>query len=266
MEAEQIVNQGSSTINRALRILAEIGGSTNGVTVIELARRCDVNRVTVHRIIAAFKAHGFVRQPTPGGPYRLGFRFLELADLVLSDTDAARLAAPLLATLAERSGETSHFALLDGSEAVYVAKRESSQAVRLVSTIGARVPLYCTGLGKALLAAASPELARRLIAEQSFVRVTPTTLTSAAGLRKELDTIRARGYAVDLGENEVSVNCVSAAVLGRDGEPIGAISISGPAWRIDKGRFAELGGLVEKTSAALSNAIVGRPIPAAAQD
>src|SRR4051794_24144975 len=122
MAASETAEQGSSTVNRALRVLAEIGSEPSGVTATELARRTGVNRVTVHRILAAFKNHGFVRQPVGGGPYCLGFKFLELAEQVLEDTDAAQLAHPLLEQLAERSGETCHFAVLDGNDAVYVAK------------------------------------------------------------------------------------------------------------------------------------------------
>jgi DNA-binding IclR family transcriptional regulator len=256
--SSEAAEQGSSTVNRALRVLAELGSDPAGVTATELARRTGVNRVTVHRILAAFKNHGFVRQPTPGGPYCLGFKFLELAEQVLEDTDAALVARPLLEQLADRSGETCHFAVLDGTAAVYVAKVESQQAVRLVSRIGVRVPLYCTSLGKALLAAASPALASRLIEGQSFERVTATTIVSERELREELGEIRMRGYAFDLGENEPGVCCVGAAVIGRDGEPMGAISVSGPEWRTGDERLAELGGLVGEAASALSEALAGR--------
>lgn len=256
--------QGSSTVNRALRVLAEIGSEPEGVTATELANRTDVNRVTVHRILAAFKAHGFVRQPVPGGPYRLGFKFLDLAERVLADVDAAQVAYPLLEELAERSGETCHLAMLDGATAVYVAKVESPQAVRLVSRIGKRVPLYCTSLGKAVLAACEPEVAEPLLDAQSFERVTATTITSKEALLEDLDAIRARGYSIDLGENEDGVRCVGAAVMGRNGRPFGAISISGPEWRTSEERLVELGDQVNQTARALSVQLGGRGEPAAA--
>jgi DNA-binding IclR family transcriptional regulator len=258
MSTEAPPSQGSSTVNRALRVLAEIGSESNGVTATELANRTGVNRVTVHRILAAFKAHGFVRQPVAGGPYRLGFKFLDLAERVLADVDAAQVAYPLLEELAERSGETCHLAVLDGDSAVYVAKVESPQAVRLVSRIGKRVPLYCTSLGKAMLAALAPDAADPLIDAQSFERVTPTTITSRKALLVDLEAIRARGYSFDIGENESGVHCVGAAVVGRDGQPFGAISISGPEWRTSEERLAELGEQVVGTASALSVQLAGR--------
>ncbi|MCW3008240.1 MAG: IclR family transcriptional regulator [Solirubrobacterales bacterium] len=264
MPIAETAEQGSSTVNRALRVLAEIGTESAGVTATELARRTGVNRVTVHRILSAFKAHGFVRQPVAGGPYCLGFKFLELAERVLEDTDVARLAHPLLELLAERSGETCHFAVLDGTTAVYVAKVESPQAVRLVSRIGVRVPLYCTSLGKALISAASPALASTLMDGQSFEPITPTTIATREALETELVAIRDRGYAFDLGENEPGVCCVGAAVLSRSGEPIGAISVSGPEWRTTDDRLAELGQFVSESARMLSQQIAGRADPAAA--
>lgn len=258
MSEQKAPNQGSATLNRALSVLAEIGSEAQGVTATELAGRTGVNRVTVHRILAAFKAHGFVRQPVAGGPYRLGFKFLDLAERVLTEVDAVQLVNPLLERLAERTGETCHFAVLDGDHAVYVAKVESPQAVRLVSRIGKRVPLYCTSLGKALLALFDPATASKLIEAQSFERLTPTTIVTDRALLADLDSIRDRGYAVDLGENEVGVHCVGAAVLGRDGDPFGAISVSGPEWRTSEARLPELGELVVDACRELSGRLAGR--------
>ena len=119
-----------------------------------------------------------------------------------------------------------YLAVLDGAEAVYVAKVESSHAVRLVSRVGLRLPLYCTGLGKALLAGMDESRAARLIDLQSFERRTDRTILSKQALLGELEATRERGYAVDLGENEVGVRCVAAAVPGRDGRPVAAVSVS----------------------------------------
>jgi len=249
---------GSNTVHRALRVLEELGETPAGVTASALARRVGVNRVTVHRILSALRAHGFVTQAERGGPYRLGYRFVEFGERVIAANDAIRIAQPLLEELAELTGETCHFALLDGAEAVYVAKVESQQAVRLVSRIGVRVPLYCTSLGKAALAAMSEERAAELVADQSFEARTPTTIVSKQALLAELAHIRRRGWAVDEAENEPGVRCAGAAVLGRDGVPIGAISVSGPEWRVDDVRIQELGTVVAQAAVRLSEVLAGR--------
>lgn len=247
---------GSSTLNRALLVLEEIAaGPQDGMTAAQLAAATGANRVTVHRILTSFQRHGFVRQETAGAPYRLGFKLLELAEAVVQERDLVRLTYPVLDELAERTGETCHLAVIDGAEAVYVAKIESNQSIRMVSRIGARVPLYCTALGKALIAAADPDLSERLLARQAFERRTERTHTSPDGLRHELDEIRERGYAIDDTENEAGVRCVGSAVVDHTGRPIAAISVSGPTSRVTLDRAHEFGRLAAAGAADVSAAI-----------
>jgi DNA-binding IclR family transcriptional regulator len=261
---------GSSTLNRALAVLEELAlGPQGGMTAAQLAKATRSNRVSVHRILVTFLRHGYVRQERPGEPYRLGFRFLELGERVISERDLVPLAYPLLEELAERSGETSHLAVLDGSEAVYVAKIESSQSVRLVSHIGARVPLYCTALGKSLLATADGDHRDRMLANQSFEPRTARTKTSVEELLPEFEQIRRRGYAVDDGENEDGVRCVGVAVVDHSGRPVAAISVSGPDSRVTPSRARTIGKLAAETagrlSAALGHSDDGHPAGAGAR-
>jgi DNA-binding IclR family transcriptional regulator len=247
---------GSSTLNRALEVLQALAeGPEGGMTAAQLAAVTASNRVSVHRILGSFVAHGLVRQEQPGAPYRLGFRLLELAQSVIQERELVPLAYPLLEELTERSGETSHLAVPDGGEAVYVAKFESPRSIRLVSHVGVRVPLYCTALGKALLAAADDGRRERLMALQSFERRTPRTKTSAAALRADLDVVRKRGYAVDDVENEEGVRCIGAAVLDHTGGPIAAISVSGPTTRVTKDEIHTIGRLAADVAARLSAAM-----------
>lgn len=249
---------GSSTLNRALDVLELLAGAApGGLSVSQIAERAHVNRVTAHRILAAYKARGFVRQDGSGEPYRLGFKLVELAESVLSESNLVRLAQPILDDLVERAGETCHLAVLDGAEAVYVAKVESSHAVRLVSRVGLRLPLYCTGLGKALLAWMDEPRVARLIDLQSFERRTKHTIVSKRALLAELEATRERGYAVDLGENEVGVRCVAAAVRDRGGRPVAAVSVSGPDARLPKDALGGLGRLVAGTTASIAVALDG---------
>lgn len=249
---------GSSTLNRALLVLEELAnGRAAGMTAAQLADATRTNRVTVHRILTTFLKHGYVRQKRAGAPYRLGFRFVELGDRVIRATDLVQVAQPLLEELVARTGETSHMAVLDGAEAVYVAKTESPHSVRLVSRVGARAPLYCTSLGKAMLAAMPEPMRASLVAQQRFERRTETTLTDPDSLGRELEQVRRRGYAVDRGENEDGVRCVAAAILDRSGMAVAAVSVSGPASRISETRFRELGSAVGEVAAVLSQALGG---------
>lgn len=251
--------RGSATLNRALRVLEALAaGPPDGLTAVQLAAATGSNRVSVHRILGSFIAHGLVQQDQQGAPYRLGLRLLELAERVIRDGHLVPLARPLLEELTARSGETCHLAVPDGGVMVYVAKIESTRSIRLVSQVGVRVPLYCTALGKALLAAVDEPALDRLMALQSFERRTPRTRTGRDGLEVDLEAIRARGYAIDDVENEEGVRCVGAPVLDHTSRPVAAISVSGPTSRVTEESVHAIGRLTADTAARLSVAI-GHP-------
>lgn len=251
---QDAVAAGSSTLNRALEVLNALASDrNNGSPASKVAASTGINRVTVHRILNTFKAHGFVRQDSAGAPYQLGFRFVEFAELVLAGLDLVRIGQPFLEQLAEKTGETAHLAILDGSECVYVAKAESSHAVRLVSRVGLRIPLYSTALGKALLAA-GPPMMDALVAAQTFEPRTPHTLRDRDALMAEILAIRERGFAIDHGENVAGVHCVAAAVVDHSDVPIAAVSVSGPDSRITEQHVDEFGELVTRLAHELSAA------------
>ena len=245
-------SQGSATLRRALDVLEVLGtAEPDGLAAAELARRLGINRVTAHRILQSFCARGYVRQEGSGKPYRLGLRLLELGEEIVANLDVASVARPFLQELVDRTKETAHLAVLNNAEAVYVAKVESRHAMRLVSHIGSRVPLYCSALGKALLATCSDTDLDRLVSQQSFDPRTPRTISDPVGLLRDVSRIRRQGFAVDMAENERGVHCVGAAVLGRRGEGIAAVSVSGPAERITRKSIDDYAVLVMDAAQAM---------------
>jgi DNA-binding IclR family transcriptional regulator len=250
---------GSASLGRAIDLLEAIAeGPEEGMTASELARVTGMNRVTVHRTLSTFKSRALVRQSQPRAPYRLGFRLLELAEHVLTELELVRTGKPILDDLCNRSGESCHLAVLDATEVVYVAKVESPQAVRLVSRVGSRVPLHSTALGKAILATLEWAEAEKLLQSSELEPRTDSTLVTLADLEAELARVRARGFAVDLAENEPGVHCVACAIPAPMLGQAAALSISGPSGRIPKSRFHELGQLVEEAATALSESLQGR--------
>jgi DNA-binding IclR family transcriptional regulator len=247
---------GASSLVRAVQILDAIAeGPEAGRSASELAAATGINRVTVHRILGILKGQRLVRQSRPREPYRLGFRLVELAQRVLTELELVRAARPVLAELSHRSSETSHLAVLDGQEAVYVAKVEPSHTVRLVSRVGNRVPLHSTALGRALLAAMESDETEALLSRLTLEPRTPRTIRSIAALRAEIEATRTRGFAIDCEENEVGVRCVATAVSSPVGSPLAAVSISGPESRIPDKRFEELGTLVVEAADEISDAL-----------
>ncbi|MBA2481854.1 MAG: IclR family transcriptional regulator [Planctomycetes bacterium] len=217
-------------IDRVLATLTEVARHPRGVRLDELARSLSSPKSSVHRALGALRRSGFVTHDERGD-YRLGLEFMRLAFDHYQGMDERALIDPLLRELSARFGETAHFAKLDGSEVVYVGIVAPGGAIIMSSTIGGRNPAHLTAVGKALLMHALPDAAAasRFVKEHGpLQRRTPTSITEAAALARELDASRKRGYAVDREEGERGVNCLAIPVfLGPTAPPIGAVSISG---------------------------------------
>lgn len=225
---------------RVLAVLTELAQHPEGIALDDLTGRLGGSKSTVHRALAALRGAGLADQVSRG-VYVLGDEFLRLAFVNYSQRPAAARVEPLLRTLAERYGETAHFAVLDGNEVVYRAKVDPpGGSVRLTSEVGGRNPAYCTGVGKLLLSlevTSEDQLRTRLDGEDLVAR-TDRTITSISGLWADLQATRARGYAVDDQENEIGINCIAVPFRLDPGLPaMGAISLSALAFRMPLDRL-----------------------------
>lgn len=212
---------------------------------------------TVHRILQELVAQGWVREGEEHG-YTLGPGLLRLAGRAADDSDLARVARPALRSLCEQSGYTVHFGVRQGDEAVYLDKLEGRGAYGMRSRIGGTLPLHCTAIGKAILAALPDEDVREIARRTGLPRRMPRTLTSAEALLAHLATIRARGWAFDDEENATRVRCVGAVVVDHRGEPIGAVSVSGLSVDLARVHVARLAPMVMQTARAVSSALGAR--------
>jgi DNA-binding IclR family transcriptional regulator len=119
-------------------------------------------------------------------------------------------------------------------EIVYIEKLQGLHAIGLMSSrVGGRAPAYCTGVGKVLLAYGKPQAVKEYFLKRKLQRYTDTTITSFSELDSELASVRSKGYALDRGEHETEVRCVATPIFDMKGEVIAAISISGPASRME---------------------------------
>ncbi|MBE3584424.1 MAG: IclR family transcriptional regulator [Limnochordaceae bacterium] len=236
---------------RVLEALADLGGGRRPVSLSELAAATGFDRSTTHRHIGALRLLDYVTiDPTTGG-YRLGFKLLYLASHLLENLDLRRLARPHLQALADATEETVFLVQRKGIEVVYIDRIDSNKSVRLASSIGGRNPLYCTGVGKAILAYEEPEVFDQVVAAGLTPR-TPNTITDVVQLQAEMRVTRERGYSIDNVENEPEVRCVGAPVFDHLGHPIGAVSIAGPVTRMLPERLPELGKLVRSAADGIS--------------
>jgi IclR family acetate operon transcriptional repressor len=222
-----------NSVDHALRLI-EVLHEFQPLSVSELARRLDLPRPTVYRLLRTFDAHNLIVQEAEG--YRLSLRLLELASTTLSVASLQDAAQPVLKELAQATGETAHFAVLDGDRVSYVAKVDSPHPIRMFSRVGWRGPLHATGTGKALLAWSPPSLLASVLAEP-LERLTRHTLIEPPHLIEELERARTQGYALDNEELIEGLVCVAAPVLAGN-RLIGALSVAGPVDRFsDPARF-----------------------------
>jgi DNA-binding IclR family transcriptional regulator len=236
----------STSVTRAFDLIGLIeAAEPRGATLAELAGEAPMAKSSVLRYLTTLTEIGAVRRDE-AGRFRLGLRLVELAGGLLENDDLRSIAEPLLHDLVAVSGETVHLGVRTGADVVYIAKVESKASVRLVSRIGSRVPIHCSAMGKAILAHLPED--ERAPVFGSLQGRTPNTITSPKALASELDRVRERGFSIDDEENELGVRCVGAAVTASSGEPLGAISISGPAVRVSLKRTGELGPRVIETA------------------
>lgn len=250
---EQAARNNSSSVRRALCILgllAETRPHSEGLSLAELADGLAMNKSTVLRLARPLMdAHLLVR--SADGRYRLGVQALVLGQAYLEGLDLRDASRDELRRLVSASEETGHLVIYDRPDVVYIDKLDSPNTVRMVSRIGARMPAYCTAVGKVFLAHATSDEVDAVVAAGMPAR-TPSTVTTRERLNAELDRIRAVGYATDDEENEQGIRCVAAPIRDHVGSVVSAISVSGPAMRMTPTKLIELAPTVVDASDRIS--------------
>jgi IclR family acetate operon transcriptional repressor len=224
----------------------------------DIAARAELPKSTTHRILRRLIDRGYARAEGDG-VYVLGPRVLTMAGDMLHELDAAVVARPILRALHAEVGLTIHFAMLVDDEAVYLEKlADPGLPYQFASRVGGRMPLHCTSIGKALLAAMPVNEAREVLSRRELVRRTPATLVSLDALDEELELVRARGFAIDDEENERNIRCVGSAVRDHRGAPTHAISVSALTVELGLGDAVALGPRVVAAARAVSSALGAR--------
>jgi DNA-binding IclR family transcriptional regulator len=234
---------GIQVLHKTLDVLEAIKNSPSGLSLAAVTRAVGLPKPTVYRIASTLESRGYLDRTHAGG-YQVARKLLELQR---SDTDEQlliRLAQPVMQKLVDDCQETVNLGVLDAGEVVVVGTIESPQGIRMSSKIGNRRYLHSTALGKVLLSGLPERELQRLIGIKGLPRLTPTTMTTLAALKEDLELIRQRGYSVDNEENESNGRCIGAPVFGPYGRMVGALSISGPTFRMTLEHAHSLAGLL----------------------
>ncbi|MFD1531427.1 IclR family transcriptional regulator [Pseudonocardia aurantiaca] len=255
MRSTERDDRANSVLGRAFTLLTAFRPGDGAVSISEMSRRTGIAKPTAHRILHQLREWGAVEIGDDG--VRVGMGLFELGQLARRPRDLRDAATPFLTDLFGATGETVHLAVADGVEVVYVAKLEGRRGPAVGSRVGGRMPAYCTGVGKALLAHAPPDQLRGVLA-QGLVRRTPRTVVAPGLLTKELERIRRQGYAEEHEESTPGIACVAAPVLDADGAAVAAVSITGQVHRIDTARLAPA---VRTAALGISRSLGARDAP-----
>jgi IclR family KDG regulon transcriptional repressor len=213
-------------VERALDILLCFTDSTD-LGLMEIANRVSLHKSTVHRLLASLEGKGFVIRDPATEKYRLGFRVWELSANLAQTDDPAIILLPEMERLRDVLGETISLYVRDGEERIRIQAVQSNQAIRRVAPIGARLPLYVGASSKVLLAYADAETQRHIVNSGTW----PSSIDRRA-FQRQLEAIKASGYATSIEEREPGAAAVAAPIMDRAGRLSAALSVSGPANRL----------------------------------
>ena len=241
--------QSAERIFLVMEMLAEKGE----MGLVEISTALDLHKSTVHRLLMSLVYMGYARQDAASQKYMLSYKIVGMAGKLLEHMDVLQVAKPYLERLSERSGETVHLVQREGNRILYIHKIEAKVGtIRMVSHVGMIHPMYCSGVGKAIMATLPEQEVRQIWDASDIEKKTDRTITDYDKMLIELAEIREKGYALDDEENEKGVRCIAACLYGYQKEVTYAFSISGPASRMTRERVEELAADVRSVQKQLS--------------
>jgi DNA-binding IclR family transcriptional regulator len=217
-----------TVLGKAVTILRAFAADDQAVPLAELVRRTGLHKATVHRLARDLVANRLLDRSDDG--YRPSGGLFELGMRASLERSLLELAMPFLQDLYERTHETVHLGVREGTEVVYVAKIGGHRQVTSPSRTGGRMPLHCTAIGKVLLAHGGAEL-RRSVLTAPLERRTARTVVAPGLLQRQLDDTLETGVAFEHEESALGIVCVAAPVISRAGDALAAISVTGPITR-----------------------------------
>lgn len=226
------------SVDRALTVL-QILAREGESSLSQVARELNVHKSTVGRLVEVLVSHDLVEPPSGTGGYRLGVGCLRLAGATAGRLDLSVEAQPVCDRLAAEIGETANVAIARGSAAINVCQAEADTAVAMRNWIGQHTALHATSNGKVLLAHL-PEGERDTVLTDPLEHFTESTFTDASALGREMESIRALGWAFAVEEYEEGLNAVAAPVFDHSGRVVAAISVAGPSYRLSLERLPEI--------------------------
>lgn len=241
-------------VERALDVLSCFSSKTQDLSMTQISELTNMNKSTVHRLLATLEARRFVKRDPVTGRYQPGNRLLQMAFLTLDRNDIREIAAPYMQRLNEIHRETITLSTLDDLDMVYIDVLESPQSVKLAAKPGQRLPVFCTASGKVVMAYSSEAFVKKVL-ERELPQYTPYTIRDLETTFHIMDLVRERGFAYSEQEFEEGINAVAAPILGKNNVPVASIAVAGPAYRLTVERMLSIGPSVASVAIELSKEI-----------
>ncbi len=242
----------ATAVERALNILEAAAHRRDGLTNSEFSRKLGIPKSSASYILRTLERRGYLRRDAETGRYRLGLKILSLGGDAQANLDIADVALPFMRSLVEKIRMTSHLAVLDQGEAVYIEKVEAPGFFKVNTWVGRRMFLHSTSVGKCLLAWLPRHEVETLVKQQGLKKRTPKTITTMAKLLAELEHVKQSVYAVDDEENSVGARCLGAPIFDSMGNVTAALGASGTLTQMDEANMPRIIEAVKETARRIS--------------
>jgi DNA-binding IclR family transcriptional regulator len=222
----------SVAVERALTMLEAVAQESDGLSNAEISRKLNIPKSSASYILRTLEARGYLARDEETGKYRVGLKILSLSRGALGGRDVRGVALPIMRHLTHETGLTCHLAVLDGPDAVYIEKVEPEGFIRMDTWVGRRMRVHATSVGKAIVAHTPQERLEEILGKSGMEKRTPKTITTLPRLLRELEKVRAQGYAVDDEENNLGARCVAAPIFDERGSIEASLGLSGTTQQV----------------------------------
>jgi len=244
-------------LKKGFEILDVIRSSACGMTASELCKLLELPYSTTFYLLKTMEEYGFLSRDPDSKKFFLGAKLATYQSAAPSSDDLRirDVASTHLVRLVSEFGSTAHTAILQGDEAVYIDRRESTGFLRINTWIGQHVPLHCTAVGKSLLLLSTQEQIAVILQDQKLTRYTDRTIVKVKDLVKHLRAYRSVGYTVDDREAELEGVCAASPILNAQGKVVAAIGLAGSVYQYPPTKLPEIGERLRESAEDVSQAL-----------
>lgn len=240
------------SVDRALSILELLVEHKDGLRIMDISKKLNLHKSTVHRLLNTLIYRDYVEQDEETAKYYVSLKIFELGNKKISNMDFVDVAKPYAVKLMKEVNEIVHIVVRKGTEILYLDKVQADNPIKVSSSVGERKQLYSTAVGRAILCNMKDDELEDILNKIELKKFTEHTKIDKEELLEELHKSKKRGYAIDDEENEPGIRCAGSVILGHSGEIVGAISISGPTFRITKENVDDYGKKVSYYASLIS--------------